>query len=241
MDVHKPIVVLTGAGISQESGIATFRDKQGLWENHSLEDVATVEAFEKNPKKVHAFYNERRAQILSGKIEANAAHLALAKLEARFPGGVHIVTQNVDNLHEKAGSFNVTHMHGSLLEAKCIETDRAFPCTQNLSPQDACPCCGKKGNVRPNNVWFGEIPYELDKIFTSIEQCGLFISIGTSGQVYPAAGFIQHVKLKTASPAVELNLEPSPLSYMFNEKIYGKASEIVPAFVERLLKDHKLQ
>lgn len=230
------IVVLTGAGVSAESGIETFRGPKGLWEGHSIDEVATPEAFLKNPKKVQTFYNERRKKLLMGSVFPNKAHLALAKLEAKWPGTVLIVTQNVDNLHELAGSKNVLHIHGSLLEARCTQTDKVyFPWKEAILKTTKCACCDLAGTLRPNIVWFGEMPFELPRIFEAIEQSSWFISIGTSGQVYPAAGFVEHARLHSKATTVELNLEPSMLSHLFADKHYGPATETVPDYIEGLL------
>lgn len=227
------IVVLTGAGISQESGIATFRDEGGLWANHKIEDVATPEAFAKNPSKVHAFYNARRKQLEN--TEPNPAHFALKKLESVYGDRLLVITQNVDNLHESSGQKNLLHMHGSLLELKCTQTQKVFKfngdCTSNLP----CPCCNKPGQLRPNIVWFGEIPIGLDESFEALEKADLFVAIGTSGEVYPAAGFVQHVRMHKNAPCVEINLEPTSLSPLFTKHIYGQASQTVPAFVDQIL------
>lgn len=234
---HGSIVILTGAGVSAESGLDTFRGQGGLWEGHRIEDVATPEAFENNPKLVQKFYNERRSKLLHADVFPNAAHLALSQLEKVWPGEVLLVTQNIDNLHEMAGSKNVLHMHGSLLEVRCKETGTVFfPWKEPIAAETACSCCGKTGTLRPNIVWFGEMPFDLPRIFTALEKCALFLSIGTSGQVYPAAGFVEHVRMFAKSKSVELNLEPSMLSHLFTETFYGPATETVPTFVEKLLR-----
>jgi len=230
------IVILTGAGISAESGLDTFRGQGGLWEGHRIEDVATPEAFEKNPKLVQKFYNERRKKLINSDVFPNAAHLALAQLEKAWKGNVLTVTQNIDNLHELAGSKNVLHMHGSLLEVRCSETGTVFfPWRESIAADTACSCCGKTNTLRPNIVWFGEMPFELPRIFDALEKCAYFLSIGTSGQVYPAAGFVEHVRMHSKGKSVELNLEPSMLSHLFTETRYGHATEIVPDFIEKLL------
>lgn len=231
-----PIVILTGAGISAESGVQTFRDQGGLWEGHRIDDVATPEAFLKNPNMVQKFYNDRRAQLLSPKIMPNPAHLALAALEKKYPDQVYIVTQNIDHLHEMAGSKNVIHMHGSLFEVRCTQTEKVYMNWQ--APVDAktlCPCCEKTGTLRPNIVWFGEMPFELERIFELLDECTHFMSIGTSGQVYPAAGFAEHVRMKGKAKTAELNLEPSAISHIFAEKIYGPAGTIVPKYLDQFL------
>ncbi len=231
------IVILTGAGISAESGLATFRGSRGLWENHRVEDVATPEAFEKNPDLVHRFYNERRKKLFSSEIQPNSAHIALAHLEREWPNEVLVVTQNIDDLHEKAGSKNIIHMHGKLWEVRCTSSDDIFTWENDLSVDTICKCCGKTGTLRPHIVWFGEIPLELPHIFQALENCDLFLAIGTSGNVYPASGFVEHVRLHKNAPAVELNLEPSSVSELFSEHQFGPASQVVPQYVEKLLHD----
>ncbi len=229
------IVILTGAGISAESGISTFRDQDGIWAKYDIEDVATPQAFARNPVLVHDFYNMRRRGLHG--VEPNAAHVALSELEeaARASrGGVTIVTQNVDNLHERAGSQSLIHMHGELFKAWCKRCDTRMSWTADISTATPCPHCAQSGGMRPDIVWFGEMPYRMDEIFGLLEACDLFISIGTSGNVYPAAGFVEGARA-TGAHTVELNLEPSEGATLFAEKIHGKASVIVPAFVKRLL------
>ena len=229
------IVILTGAGISAESGIRTFRAADGLWEDHKVEDVATPEAFERDPYLVHRFYNERRAQLLSDAVKPNLGHQALAELEQGFSGEVLLVTQNIDNLHERAGSKNLLHMHGELLNLRCKETGIVYRFEGDSQPEDICQCCGSSGNLRPDIVWFGEMPMYMERIYAALEQCDLFISIGTSGHVYPAAGFVEVAKAAGAL-TVELNLEPSRVESAFDHRIYGPASEVVPEFVADILK-----
>jgi NAD-dependent deacetylase len=229
------IVILTGAGISAESGIRTFRASDGLWEDHRVEDVATPEAFERDPRLVHKFYNERRNQLLSEPIKPNEGHFSLSELEQRFPGEVLIVTQNIDNLHERAGSQNLLHMHGELLNLRCKDSGVVYPVKVDSQPEDLCHCCGSSGNLRPDIVWFGEMPMYMEKIYAALEQCDLFISIGTSGHVYPAAGFVE-VANASGALTVELNLEPSRVESAFDHRIYGPASEVVPEFVKDILK-----
>lgn len=239
LNVQHPIrniTILTGAGISAESGIDTFRTAGGLWENHRIEDVATPEAFADNPVLVHDFYNARRRQLLSDDLHPNAAHLALARLEhalSTLPGAeLTLVTQNIDNLHERAGSTNVIHMHGELLKMRCVDTDLVFDIRSDLELADRCRCCRLPGNLRPHVVWFGEIPLEMNRIQQALERCDLFISIGTSGQVYPAAGFYQ-LASQNGAHTVEINLEAT--NSLFDEQHYGKAGEIVPKYVNDLL------
>jgi NAD-dependent deacetylase len=233
--VNGPIVVLTGAGISKESGLSTFRDADGIWATVRIEDVATPEAFRRDPARVHAFYNARRRLHGDTAIAPNAAHAALARLERAWPGGVLVVTQNIDNLHERAGTTNLIHMHGELLKARCIWCDFVAPWHDDLSTATPCPTCGAAGGMRPHVVWFGEMPLEMDRIAAAIDGCGLFVSIGTSGNVYPAAGFVSQARRTGRTRTVELNLEPSEGAPLFDETLYGRATEIVPAFVERLL------
>ena len=228
----KSIVVLTGAGISAESGIATFRASDGLWENHRIEDVATPEGFARNPQLVHHFYNQRRQQLLQDHIRPNAAHMALARLEHEFPGEVLLVTQNVDNLHERAGSRKMLHMHGELLKMRCQESNLVFDLREDIGFDSVCRCCQTIGNLRPHIVWFGEMPFHMPQIARALESSDLFMSIGTSGNVYPASGFYQIARSRHAH-TVELNLEQTASS--FEEHICGPASEIVPEFVERVL------
>jgi NAD-dependent deacetylase len=231
------IVILTGAGISKESGLDTFRDKDGLWSKVRIEDVATPEAFARDPARVYAFYNERRRGLRNANVQPNAAHRALAELEQRWSGEVLLVTQNIDDLHERAGSRNLVHMHGELLKTRCARCGALAAGLADLSIELACAGCGEPGGLRPHVVWFGEMPLEMDRIYTALGRCGLFISIGTSGSVYPAAGFVEEVRHSAGARTVELNLEPSEGATHFDEHHYGPASEIVPAYVNRLLAD----
>jgi NAD-dependent deacetylase len=227
------IVILTGAGISRESGLHTFRDPDGIWARHRIEDVATPEAFARNPAAVHDFYNARRRGLADPAIQPNAAHLALAELELRWTGEVLLVTQNIDDLHERAGSQNLIHMHGDL-KRRCAACGEVTPCRDDLSTALACPACASLGTLRPHVVWFGEMPLEMDRIFAALGAAELFLSIGTSGTVYPAAGFVTEARAAGAH-TVELNLEPSEGRSLFHEAIHGPATEIVPAYVRRLL------
>jgi NAD-dependent deacetylase len=228
---HRHIVVLTGAGISAESGLATFRASDGLWCGHRVEDVATPEGFATNPALVHDFYNQRRQQLRD--VVPNAAHEALARLAAEWKGDFLLVTQNVDDLHDRAHAtlapkpgFRLLHMHGELLKARHRHTGMVTDCSEDLSPD---------GDLRPHIVWFGEMPLDMPVIDRALQNCDLFISIGTSGNVYPAAGFVAEARYAGAH-TVELNLEPSLGRSMFAEQIYGPATRVVPEFVERLLK-----
>lgn len=230
-----PIVILTGAGISKESGLDTFRDADGIWSKVRIEDVATPEAFARDPVKVHGFYNARRQSLLNPNVQPNAAHAALARLEQAWAGPVLLVTQNIDDLHERAGSTNLIHMHGEMLKVRCELCDASSPWREALSEDAACPNCGSVGGLRPDVVWFGEMPYQMDRIFAALARCALFVSIGTSGNVYPAAGFVQEARQVAGAHTVELNLEPSSGVTAFAEARHGPATEIVPAYVEELL------
>jgi NAD-dependent deacetylase len=231
MNKLRNIVILTGAGISAESGIGTFRDKGGLWEKHKVEDVATPGGFARDPDLVLRFYDMRRDAIQ--RAEPNAAHRALASLDAHWPGGLLIVTQNVDDLHERAGAKRLIHMHGEHLQAWCKRCDARSPWRATLIDRPPCPACGAP-SLRPDVVWFGEMPYRMDEIEAALACCDLFVSIGTSGAVYPAAGYVrtaQHYGAET----LEINLEPSQGSIMFDKCRLGKASELVPQWVAELL------
>lgn len=227
------IVVLTGAGISAESGLATFRGPDGLWEGHRVEDVATPEAYARDPVLVHRFYDARRANL--ARVEPNAAHRALARLDAEWPGELLIVTQNVDDLHERAGAKRLLHMHGELKSAWCRGCDMRARWDGNMG-SELCPECGAAETLRPDIVWFGEMPYEMDRIDRALMKCDLFVSIGTSGAVYPAAGFVQTAHYVGAR-TLEMNLEPSLGAHLFDESRTGKAGELVPAWVEEVLDD----
>jgi NAD-dependent deacetylase len=228
------IVVLTGAGISAESGLATFRGPDGLWEGHRVEDVATPEAFARDPALVHAFYDARRARL--GTVEPNAAHRALARLDAAWPGELLIVTQNVDDLHERAGAKRLLHMHGELNSAWCRACGARMAWTDEMGHGPACPRCGAAGKLRPDIVWFGETPYEMERIDRALMDADLFVSIGTSGAVYPAAGFVQTARYVGAG-TLEMNLEPSLGSSLFDESRTGKAGALVPEWVREVLDD----
>jgi NAD-dependent deacetylase len=225
------IVVLTGAGISAESGVPTFRDADGLGEGHRVEDVATPEAYERQPSVVHQFYDARRAALAG--VEPNAAHLALARLEGAIGDGMLVVTQNIDDLHERAGSVRVLHMHGKLRSALCRACGTRVEWEGDLGDFPPCPACHEM-ELRPDVVWFGEVPYEMERIFTALESADLFVSIGTSGAVYPAAGFVQAATAYGAR-TLELNLVPSEGTHLFAEARHGPAGVLVPAWVDELL------
>jgi NAD-dependent deacetylase len=227
------IVILTGAGISAESGIGTFRDAGGLWEQHRVEDVATPEGFARDPDLVLRFYDMRREHIQQA--EPNAAHWALAHLDAAWPGELLIVTQNVDDLHERAGAKRLIHMHGEHLNAWCTACDTRSFWRAPLANRPPCPACGEAA-LRPDVVWFGEMPYRMDEIDLAISRCDLFVSVGTSGAVYPAAGYVQTARYHGAQ-TLELNLEPSQGSIYFNQSRMGKASDLVPLWVDEVLVD----
>jgi NAD-dependent deacetylase len=235
MPRYNSVVVLTGAGISAESGISTFRDKDGVWAKYNVEDVATPQAFRKNPTLVHDFYNGRRAGLKT--VRPNAGHLALARLEHELDQrdiDFLMITQNVDNLHEAAGSKKLVHMHGELNKAWCVLCDTRFGWDRDMTQATPCPQCRKAAGMRPDVVWFGEMPYQMDRLFDAVSSCDLFLSIGTSGHVYPAAGFVAGAR-EAGAHTVELNLEPSEGVTLFSEVIHGPGTVIVPAFVDWLL------
>jgi NAD-dependent deacetylase len=226
------IVILTGAGLSAESGISTFRDPDGVWAKYDYREVATPEGFIRNPAKVLDFYNMRRSQNRG--VQPNAAHAALARLEAEYPGEVLIVTQNVDLLHEAAGSRKLIHMHGQMGQMLCNNCgQRAAWGEEALRIDMACGHCDTAGGLRPDVVWFGEMPYHMGRIYEALGEADLFLSVGTSGTVYPAAGFVAEAR-QAGAHTVELNLEPSEGVSYFHETIHGKATEIVPAYVDAL-------
>ncbi len=233
-NTYKKIVILTGAGLSAESGLHTFRDKDGIWAKYDYREVATPEGYQRNPSLVLDFYNERRRQ--SAGVKPNAAHGALARLEAEYPGLVLTVTQNIDPLHEAAGSKQLIHMHGEIAKALCSACGgRHAIGGEDITVSSACPACGMPSTLRPDVVWFGEMPYRMDEIYRALTTCDLFLSIGTSGTVYPAANFVLEAAASGAH-TVELNLEPSERYGGFREAIHGPATEIVPAYVDRLLR-----
>lgn len=226
------IVILTGAGISAESGLSTFRGPDGLWDGHRVEDVCTPEAFRRDPKLVHAFYDARRARL--AEVEPNAAHRALARLDREWPAELLLVTQNVDDLHDRAGSKRLLHMHGELMRGWCLRCSGRFGWTGPMGEGATCPACGAAGSVRPDIVWFGEMPYGLEQVDAALRRCDLFVSIGTSGAVYPAAGFVQTARYCGAG-TLEMNLEPSLGTMLFDESRTGPAGTLVPEWVEELI------
>ncbi|WP_448809033.1 NAD-dependent deacylase [Agromyces bauzanensis] len=225
------LVVLTGAGISAESGVPTFRDAGGLWEGHRVENVATPEAFARDPDTVHRFYDARRHAV--AQVEPNPAHDALARLERELGDDLLVVTQNVDDLHERAGSHRVLHMHGDLLTARCTACGARSPVAADLIERPPCPECGER-MLRPDVVWFGEMPYHLDEIDEALLACELFAAIGTSGAVYPAAGFVM-TAAEFGARTIELNLAASDITPLFEEVRHGPASLVVPAWADEVL------
>lgn len=222
------IVILTGAGISAESGLSTFRAQNGLWEGYDVNDVATYEGYMRNPVAVHDFYNMLRRKLQNPEVKPNMAHFALAQLEQKLGSdNVLIITQNVDNLHEQAGSKNIIHMHGELLKVRNEKTGQIIDCYYDVNYHE-------NKLIRPHIVWFGEIPLQMEEIYNALSQTDYFISIGTSGNVYPAAGFVQ-IANQAGAKTVELNLEPSLGENLFETKIYGPASKIVPEFVKKFI------
>ena len=234
MTKYNNIVVLTGAGISAESGIRTFRDSNGLWENHRVEEVASPEGFAANPEMVLEFYNQRRRQLLSGEVRENAAHVALGRFEEEFGGEFLLITQNVDDLHERGGSKNCLHMHGELLKKRCTNCGAVSEERDEISLATQCGSCQVAGTLRPHIVWFGEMPFDMERIEVALSDCDLFVSIGTSGNVYPAAGFVQQANQHGAE-TVTLNLEAGENQGAFQRAEYGRATGLVPAFFDGLL------
>lgn len=227
------IVILTGAGISAESGLATFRGSDGLWEGHRVEDVASPEGFARDPELVQTFYNQRRAQLPTA--EPNAAHRALARLQREWTRGtVKLITQNVDDLHERGGSPEVWHMHGELLKARCEKCDGVMEWDEDLGPSSKCLKCARAGWLRPHIVWFGEMPFYMTESTIALDKAHLFVAIGTSGRVYPAAGFVQLAR-RSGARCLEFNLEESDVSGDFHEERLGPAGTTVPVWVSELL------
>ncbi|MCB1469536.1 MAG: NAD-dependent deacylase [Rhizobiaceae bacterium] len=226
------LVVLTGAGISAESGLSTFRDNGGIWSRVNIEDVAMPKAFAKDPQRVHAFYNQRRRDMAD--VQPNAAHFALEQLERHFQGDFLLVTQNIDDLHARAGSRNPIHMHGEIGKAFCDSCGERETCAGDLSPEDVCPHCGQIGLMRPDVVWFGEMPNHMEAIYEALANCDLFVAIGTSGTVYPAADFVRNAQAAGAH-TIELNLQTGGWASPFAEQRRGLATQTVPALVAELL------
>lgn len=232
---YKNIVILTGAGISAESGLSTFRSENGLWNNHPVEDVATIQAFERNPEYVHEFYNQMRPELFAA--NPNSAHLAITTLQEKYKdSNINIITQNIDVLHEKAKSKNIYHIHGQINQIVCLNCGKVFETWQDVHSSDECPFCHTKGFLKPNIVFFGETPLYIETVENLLQKCDLFISIGTSGVVYPAAGFVQIAYLNGAKTC-EFNLERTSNNYMFAEHYYGKAGETLPLFIKKLIED----
>ncbi|WP_434926412.1 Sir2 family NAD+-dependent deacetylase [Shewanella sp. HL-SH2] len=232
--MYRNIVVLTGAGISAESGIRTFRDQDGLWEQHHIEDVATPEGYAKDIALVERFYNNRWTQLHSGEVCENLAHIALAKLEAEFEGNLLVITQNVDDLHERAGSRRLLHMHGELSKGRCPKSLQTFILREPFGPDNCCTCCIPAMRLRPHIVWFGEMPFGMDRIHDALDRCDLFIAIGTSGTVYPAAGFVDSANHHGAQ-TVEVNLVAPDRHSQFQYHFTGKAGDIMPQLVDNIL------
>jgi NAD-dependent deacetylase len=229
------VVVLTGAGISAESGIQTFRGADGLWEGHRIADVATPDGFHRDPALVYRFYNERRRALLQPQIQPNAAHDALARLEERLGDDFLLITQNIDDLHKRAGSQRVLPMHGELRKARCTACLGLPDWDADFDDKTKCTVCGRKGELRPHVVWFGEMPLYMDEIYAALAQCEVFAAIGTSGNVYPAAGFVDVARRQAGARSYELNLEKSLVANAFEEGRYGKATEIVPKWVDDII------
>ena len=236
MPKYHNIVILTGAGISAESGLATFRSSNGLWNNHPVEDVATIEAFQCNPDYVHDFYNGLKKELIKAK--PNPAHLAITKLQKEYPAKISIVTQNVDTLHEKAGNINIYHIHGQINQAVCQNCGHIIETFGDVDTQTICPNCQVMGMMKPNIVFFGENLLYMDKVDNLLRTCDLFLSIGTSGVVFPAAAFVQIAKMNGAH-TIEFNLEPTSNNYYFDQHIFGKAGTTLPAFIDELIKNNK--
>lgn len=235
MKQYKNIFILTGAGISAESGLATFRSSNGLWNNHKVEDVASIEGFERNPALVHDFYNNLKIEVQG--VKPNAAHLAITQLQEKYPAEINVITQNVDTLHEKAGNKNVYHIHGQINQAVCLNCGHILETWGDVDTETVCPHCEVMGMMKPNIVFFGENLLCMDVVERQLKQCDLFISIGTSGVVFPAAGFVQTAKYYGAD-TMEFTLEATANNYLFDKHIYGKAGETFPKFVEELLSEN---
>ncbi len=239
MPAARPILVLTGAGISAESGIATFRGPDGLWEGHRIEEVATPEAFRRDPRLVHRFYDARRARLQAADVSPNAAHRALVDLARRWPAPVRVITQNVDDLHERAGLGagvgELLHMHGELLKVRNAITGRVHPWTGPCGIESPDPESGVVGQLRPHIVWFGEAILEAERIDEWLDDCGHFLSIGTQGAVWPAAGFVRAAQERSGARGTEFNIARTEISRWFDESILGPAGTTLPAWVADLL------
>lgn len=233
MKQYRNIFILTGAGISAESGLATFRSSSGLWNNHKVEDVASIEGFERNPDLVHDFYNNLKIEIQH--VKPNTAHKAITLLQQKYPAEINIITQNIDTLHEKAGNQNVYHIHGQINQAVCLNCGNVIEAWGEVDTQTECPNCNISAMMKPNIVFFGENLLCMDKVEVLLRKCDLFISIGTSGVVFPAAGFVQTAKYYGAE-TMEFTLETTANNYLFDKHIYGKAGDTFPKFVDELLK-----
>lgn len=233
MQKFQNIVILTGAGISAESGLATFRASNGLWNNHKVEDVATIEAFERNPAYVHEFYNELKKELIT--TQPNAAHLAITRLQKEYPANISVITQNVDTLHEKAGNQNIYHIHGQINQAVCLNCGHILETFGDVDTETVCPQCQVSGMMKPNIVFFGENLLCMDEVDTLLRHCDLFISVGTSGVVFPAAAFVQTAKYYGAQ-TFEFNLETTSNNFYFDKHILGPAGTTLPDFVEKLIK-----
>ena len=231
-DRYRKIVFLTGAGISAESGLATFRQENGLWNNHRVEDVATIEAYEKNPDYVHNFYNQMKPELW--KAQPNPAHLAITRLQQNYPAEVHIITQNIDTLHEKANSKNIHHIHGQINQAVCLNCGQIMETWGEVTSETVCPQCHVSSMMKPNIVFFGENLLCMDILDELLHHADLFISVGTSGVVFPAAGFVQTAKYYGAD-TIEFNMEPTSNNFYFDKHIMGKAGLTLPRFVDDLL------
>ena len=235
--LYNNILILTGAGISAESGLSTFRAENGLWNKHPVEDVATVEAFERNPAYVHSFYNELKKELL--KAQPNSAHFALSRLQNEYPASnISIITQNVDTLHEKAKNRNIFHIHGQINQDVCLNCGQIMETWDDVEFDDVCPHCGVSAMLKPNIVFFGENLLYMREVDQLLQKCDLFMSIGTSGVVYPAAGFVQIAKMYGAD-TIEFNLETTSNNFLFDRHITGKAGSTLPAFVDELIKSVK--
>ena len=230
--IYLKIAILTGAGISAESGLATFRSSNGLWNNHKVEDVASVEGFQRNPALVHDFYNDLKVEVQKAK--PNAAHLAITKLQKNYPAEISVITQNVDTLHEKAGNQNIYHIHGQINQAVCLNCGHILETFGDVDTETTCPNCRIMGMMKPNIVFFGENLLCMDKVDAFLRKCDLFISVGTSGVVYPAAGFVQLAKYYGAD-TIEFTLDTTANNYLFDRHVYGKAGETLPQYVDELL------